>query len=213
MSLHSRRYGTGQSRQSQQGGHDVRRGKHQVVQTWLDLTGEADDERYIHGLGERRVLRIIRMLAAHRFTMIGRENNDCILIQPQLLQSIEYLPESAVNARNRSKVVTRTLRLCHFRIGVGTDQQTVQRPVFVEVEVLLHTVVQRTVRTMRRVHTYHDEKRLFTGRAHYPHSSDRRQPCLPRATETIRAGRGVCRPYPSNGGSYAHRMCRRSTSN
>ena len=93
--------------------------------------------------------------------MIGRENNDCILIQPQLLQSIEYLPESAVNARNRSKVVTRTLRLCHFRIGVGTDQQTVQRPVFVEVEVLLHTVVQRTVRTMRRVHTYHDEKRFF----------------------------------------------------
>ena len=45
------------------------------------------------------------------------------------------------------------------------------------------------------------------------HSSDRRQPCPPRAAETIRAGRGVCRPYPSNGGSYAHRMCRRSTSN
>ena len=56
---------------------------------------------------------------------------DCVFIQSQFFQRIEYLPESTVNTCNGSEIVTYTLRLCHFRIGIGANQQAVQRLILV----------------------------------------------------------------------------------
>ena len=131
MSLHICRNRIGKTRQPQQSRHNIRRRKHQIIQTGLNLVGEANQERHIHRLGERRILRIVRVLATHSLTMVGREDYDCVFIQSQFFQRIEYLPESTVNTCNGSEIVTYTLCLFHFRIGIGANQQAVQRLILV----------------------------------------------------------------------------------
>src|SRR5699024_7143929 len=98
---------------------------------------------------------------AHGLSMVGGKHDNGILVQSEFLQGIEYLTESTVDTRHRSKVVACTLCLEHLGVGIRTDEQAVQRLVFIEIEIFLHTVVQRTVRTMGRIHAYHNEERFL----------------------------------------------------
>ena len=159
--LHLGRNGVGKTGKPQQGRHDVRRGKHQVVHARLNLIGKTHQERNVHGLGVRGILRVFRMLATHGLSMVGGKHDNGILVQPEFLQGIKYLTESTVDTRHRSKVVACTLCLEHLGVGIRTDEQAVQRLVFIEIEIFLHTVVQRTVRTMGRIHAYHNEERFL----------------------------------------------------
>lgn len=52
VSLHICRNRIGKTRQPQQSRHNIRRRQHQIIQTGLNLVGEANQERHIHRLGK-----------------------------------------------------------------------------------------------------------------------------------------------------------------
>ena len=93
--------------------------------------------------------------------MVGSKDDYCIFIQSQLFQCFQNLSESTVYSGHRSKVVTDGFRFFHIQIYVWANQQTVQRLIFIKIEVLFFTIVQRTVWAMRRVHSHHDEEWLL----------------------------------------------------
>ena len=89
--------------------------------------------------------------------MIGSKDNNRILIQSQVFQSLQDLAESTVYSRHRRKIITDRLCLLHFQIHV----RTIQRFATVKVEILFLAIIQRTIRTVRRIHTYHNEERFL----------------------------------------------------
>ena len=93
--------------------------------------------------------------------MVGSEDNNRIFIQSQVFQRFQNLTEGTVNSRYGSKIVTGRFCLFHLQVYVRTNQQAIQRFILVKVEILLFTVVQRTIRTMRRVHAYHNKERFL----------------------------------------------------
>ena len=74
-----------------------------VVHAGFNLIGETHQERNVHGLGVRGILRVFRMLATHGLSMVGGKHDNGILVQPEFLQGIKYLTESTVDTRHRSK--------------------------------------------------------------------------------------------------------------
>lgn len=74
--------------------------------------------------------------------MIGSKDYNRILIQSLLFQCFQYLTKSTVYTGNGSKVITNALCLLTFLVCIGTDQKTIQRLIFVQVEIFFHTIVQ-----------------------------------------------------------------------
>ena len=131
-----------QTTQPQDSRHNIRRGHQKIVHPWLDMTGITYQERYIHRFGIRRILRIIRELATHCFTMVGSKDHNRILIQTLLFQCFKDLSESTVYTGNRGKVVANALCFFTLLICIGTDKKAVQRLIFVQIEIFFHTIIQ-----------------------------------------------------------------------
>ena len=93
--------------------------------------------------------------------MIGSKDYDCILIQSQFFQCRQNLSESTVYSGNGSEIITCRLRFLHLQIDIRTNQQTIQRLIFIKIKILLFTVIQGAIRAVRRIHAHHYEERFL----------------------------------------------------
>ena len=93
--------------------------------------------------------------------MIGSKDNDCILIQSHLFQCFQNLTESTVHTGYGGEIIAGGCCLLHLQIYIRANQQTIQRLVFIKIEILFLAVIQRTVRAVRRIHTYHNKERFL----------------------------------------------------
>ena len=99
-----------------------------------------------------------------KFAKIQLSSNDSggdYSVTEYITAAQKNLSESTVYSGNGSEIITCRLRFLHLQIDIRTNQQTIQRLIFIKIKILLFTVIQGAIRAVRRIHAHHSEERFL----------------------------------------------------